>query len=296
MVAFYFAITIAALVFMPTNTWLVIPVVFTLGYFSWICAVLTHNTIHHPIFVSKRLNKMMQVVLTLSYGHPVSAFVPGHNLSHHRFMQKPQDVMRTTKIDTGWNLLNAIVFVPSVALSVYKTDAAFTAKMKEKRPGWYRQLRVEFLALIAVSIAILLIDWQKFLLFFWLPHMIAAFGIIGINYFWHDGCDEDSEYNHSRNFTGKLFGWLTFNNGYHTIHHMKPSLHWSLLPDAHAELVRPFMHPNLEKESLLLYMWQTLIWPGKRITYLGEPVKVDRSPDVSWVTSEPPADASYGAE
>lgn len=40
----------------------------------------------------------------------------------------------------------------------------------------------------------------------------------------HDGCDENSKYNFSRNFVGKWFNFLLFNNGYHTIHHMSPGM------------------------------------------------------------------------
>ena len=37
---------------------------------------------------------------------PVSMFVPGHNLSHHKYLQKPKDRMRTDKLRFRWNLLN----------------------------------------------------------------------------------------------------------------------------------------------------------------------------------------------
>ena len=280
----------------PFTWWLVIPSALVLGYWSWICAVITHNTIHHPIFRSKPLNKTFQVMLTLSYGHPVSAFVPGHNLSHHRFTQKPQDVMRTTKVDLGWNLLNVIAFVPAVALSIMRTDMAFIRAMKEKRPRWYRQLVLEWAILGVVSVALIVLDWRRFLAFFFVPHMMAAFGIIGINYLQHDGCDEDHPYNHSRNFTSRWFGWLTFNNGYHGIHHMQPSLHWSLLPEAHDRLVRPHIDPRLDQPSILAYAWRNFVWPGKRLRYDGQPVEVTKVPDESWLTRELPADASYGAE
>ncbi len=296
MVSFYFALVALAWAIVPMTPAAVIPAMLVVGYFSWICAVITHNTIHHPIFHSKSLNRLFQIVLTLSYGHPVSAYVPGHNLSHHRFTQKPQDVMRTTKVDTGWNLLNAIVFVPAVALSIYRTDAAFMKAMKEKRPRWFRQLRIEFAALGLVTVALLLLDWQRALLFFVLPHFMAAFGIIGINYLQHDGCDEDSQYNHSRNFTGRLFGWLTFNNGFHTVHHEKPSLHWSLLREVHERDIAPHIHPALDQPSLLAYMWRAFVWPGKRVRFDGAPVVADHAPDVSWVSDELPTDASYGAE
>ena len=131
---------------------------------SWIVAVITHNTIHAPIFYRRGLNKLFQVWLSLSYGFPVSEYLPGHNLSHHKFTQKGADLMRTTRVRFGWNILNAIAFVPAVAFSVTLANFEFAAKMGKSRPAWLRQLRIETAAVWTVKAALLLIDWRKALL------------------------------------------------------------------------------------------------------------------------------------
>lgn len=77
-------------------------------YFSFVGAVAVHNTIHCPVFYDKLANKIFQVVLTLTYGHPVSNYVPGHNLSHHQHTQRRKDVMRTSKVQYKWHLLNGV--------------------------------------------------------------------------------------------------------------------------------------------------------------------------------------------
>ena len=82
-----------------------------------------------------------------------------------------------------------------------------------------------------------------------------------MNLLQHDGCDENSEWNGSRNFVGKLVNFWTYNNGYHTIHHIEPGLHWSLLPAEHAKRVAPFIHPNLDQPSLLAYLFRCLLRP-----------------------------------
>ena len=104
------------------------------------------------------------------------------------------------------------------------------------------------------------------------------------NYFQHDGCDETHEFNHSRNFTGSWFNWFMFNNGYHGAHHMKPNLHWSLLPEFHAIHLRPFIHPNLDRDDFVNYLIQTHIYPAKRIDYLGNPIVLrPLTKDIDWV-------------
>jgi len=265
---------------------------------SWQCAIITHNTIHCPVFVKRWMNRLFQVVLTCAYGHPVSAYVPGHNLSHHMYTQQDRDVMRTTKVRYRWNLLNGLLFFPTVGWSIAKNDKAFISRMKTERPRWYRQLILEAVVFVLVSGALLLLDWQKFLLVWWLPHLAAAFGIISINYLQHDGCDADHPYNHSRNFVGRGFNWLVFNNGYHGVHHDDPGLHWSKLREVHERDVAPHIHPALDQPSIVLYMWRAFVWPGRRVRFDGGPV--DPGPpmqDVSWVPEHGlPPQVSLGAE
>ena len=52
--------------------------------------------------------------------------------------------------------------------------------------------------------------------------------IVGFGYVQHDGCDETPSTTTRATSVGELFNWLIFDNGYHTIHHMQPGLHWSL--------------------------------------------------------------------
>ncbi len=297
-VAAYFACVITLWIVHPDNMGLRIAWIGAACVLSWFCAVITHNTIHCPIFEKRGWNKAFQIVLTLAYGHPVSAYVPGHNLSHHKYTQLERDVMRTTKMRFRWNLLNLLMFLPTVAFSIMKNDKAFIGQMKTVRRRWYRQLKLEGAIFTAVSVALLILDWRRALLYWYVPHLWAAFGIIGINYLQHDGCDHEHPYNHSRNFVSPLFGWFTFNNGFHTIHHEKPSLHWSLLPEVHAQEIAPHIHPELDQKSMFLYVWRTFIWPGRRLRYDGKPVELPpKQSDVSWVPAHGlPQDVSLGAE
>jgi fatty acid desaturase len=249
-----------------------LPLTVALCLMSFFCAVATHNTVHAPIFHSKALNRVFQATLTVCYGHPVSAYVPGHNLSHHRYTQTARDIMRTNKLRFRWNLLNQLMFSTVVGPAIFKANADYVRAMRKQRPAWFRQFCVETAVYLTFLIALFVLDWQKFLLFVLIPHQYAAFGIMGINFVQHDGCDPDDTYNHSRNFTGKLINWFTFNNGYHGIHHMHPSLHWSKLPEAHARELRPHLHPQLDRSGLLPYLIEAYVWPGKRMRYDGTPV------------------------
>lgn len=251
---------------------------------SFICAIIAHNTVHTPVFKQRWMNKVFQVWLSLSYGFPVSEYVPGHNLSHHKFMQQREDVMRTSKVNFRWNLLNFLFFFFAVGPGVTAGNYRYKKLMKERLPSWNRQLWAELVAVWGVKLVLVALDWRKALLFVIVPHLFAVWGITTVNFLQHDGTDEKHEVNHSRNFVGKVFNFFMLNNGYHGIHHMHPGLHWSLTPQAHAEQVAPTIHPELLQPSLFAYMFKAFIYPGKRVTFDGKPVlNPDRGPDHDWV-------------
>lgn len=260
-----------------------IPAYLVLMVTSFQGAVSTHNAVHCPIFKQRSLNKVWQVVLTLTYGHPVSSYVPGHNLSHHKHTQSRRDVMRTTKARFRYNLLNLLFFMLACVPSIMRADSSYAKAMRTRHPKWFRQLVIEGVALWAVQIALFVVDWRKALLLWVIPHLYAQWGIVTMNLLQHDGCDETSAYDHSRNFVGKVVNWFTFNNGFHTIHHMKPGLHWSLAPAAHAQLVAPHIHPNLDQPSLVAYLFRTFVLSQRR-TYDGKPyAPTYDGPDEEWI-------------
>jgi len=103
---------------------------------------------------------------------------------------------------------------------------------------------------------LLILDWRRALLFFFIPQQFALFSIQVVNYLQHIETDAYSDWNHSRNFVSKTLNLLLFNNGYHTVHHLKPGLHWSELPRFHAQHVGK-IHPSLLQESWMRYVGHT---------------------------------------
>jgi fatty acid desaturase len=72
--------------------------------------------------------------------------------------------------------------------------------------------------------------------------------VLIFNYVQHVHADEESEWNHSRNFTGKFMNFFLLNNGYHTVHHESPGLHWSETPAEH-EKIKDNIDQRLEEKS-----------------------------------------------
>jgi fatty acid desaturase len=256
---------------------------------SFTCAVITHNTIHAPVFRSKRLERLLHMALTLTYGHPVAMFVPGHNLSHHRFTQTDRDAMRTAKARFRWNVLNQLFFSVVVGGAVFRGNVEYAKHIRRHDRPAFRNLLAQAAVFVTFVAATLALDPLLFVLYVLIPHQYAAWGIMGVNFFQHDGCDPDHRVNHSRNFVGRFVNYLLFNNGYHGAHHMFPTVHWSKLPEVHDRVLGPEIHPSLDQQNFAAYMWRAYVWPGRRLDYRGDPVVLSEPmEDRSWLTEAAP--------
>ena len=268
-----------------------------LSYFAFAASCITHNTIHVRVFHSTRLEGAWLVALSLAYGHPASTFHSGHNLSHHRYTQSKRDPMRTSKVRFRSNTLNVLLFQPLVAADVFRLDVKYLRYARCSRPLLFRQCMLEWAAVLTVTGVLACTDWRRALALFYLPHLFAQWGIVTMNFLQHDGCSlvagapwaqgaaPPRDYNMARNFVGPITNLLTFNNGFHTMHHMMPSVHWHDLPARHQAEVVPFMDPCLDERCMLRYIVRAFVYPGRRVTFDGQSVPLvgeADAPDDDW--------------
>jgi fatty acid desaturase len=297
MVAFVvqnFVLVCCAWRLVPFEARYVAPLVVLLSLSAWICAIIAHNALHCPVFESPALRNAFQIAVTCAYGFPVSEYLPGHNLSHHRHLQKRADLMRTTKAPfVRLNAMNLIWFFPRVAIDVLRQNRRYVAVMSREAPEWHRQLVRESIACWGTTAVLLALDWKRALAFVVLPHLFAVYAITTVNLLQHDGCDENDPLNHSRNFVGALFNWFTFNNGFHGVHHEDPGLHWSELSEAHRQRYHGRIAPALEQPSLLVYLFRTYVLSATRRRFDGTPMgKVVPAPDEDWIPRPRAAEAA----
>ena len=67
--------------------------------------------------------RLFYLMLTIWNGAPAArAYVRGHNLSHHKYLQTRRDIMRTNKVNFGSQALNIIAFFPSILGSIQSND------------------------------------------------------------------------------------------------------------------------------------------------------------------------------
>jgi beta-carotene hydroxylase len=243
------------------------PFIFTWYLFMSVAvSVMTHNHNHLPMWHSKKLNALTDWWLTVFYGFPVFAWIPTHNKNHHRYNNREGDDSITYRVSEKNNFLTLVSYPTISGYYQQKAIMTYLKEMKAKNKEKFYLSISQYVVLVLWIGAALIIDWQKALLFIIIPQQVSLFSVLIFNYVQHVHANEESEWNHSRNFTGFL-NFLLFNNGYHTIHHHTAGLHWSKVPEAHKKIEHN-IDPVLLERSFWWYIirsyFLSVVVPGFR--------------------------------
>ncbi len=233
-------------------------------YLAWVGAylalsagVMAHNHNHCPTFDSRRANSVFGHILSLFYGYPTFAWIPTHNLNHHKFVNRAGDATITWRHTNKHNLL--VAFSYFFVSSYWQSDPikAFIRKARTGNRRLYAQIMFQYalwsgVGVALLGVAMLMHGWKEGLrvwaLASVLPAVFALWAIMLFNYIQHVHTDPWSPHNHSRNFSGRLTNFFLFNNGLHGVHHENPGTHWSQLPALHAAF-EPHVDPRLVHRS-----------------------------------------------
>mgnify|MGYP000030865387 CR=1 FL=1 len=250
----YMAVTTAVFVLMWTMD-SVHPLLYTFYLFlSVAVTVIAHNHNHLPIFRKKLPNTITDYWLTVFYGFPAFAWIPTHNMNHHALNNKDGDYTITYRLTENNHLLMLLLY-PTMS-SAYQQkpirDYLGNLRRNDRKKFWLSVGQYVFLA--SWIIGGLVLDWQKALFYIVIPQQFGLFSVLIFNYVQHVHADEESKWNHSRNFTGFL-NVMLFNNGYHTVHHERAGTHWSKTPELHAA-VADKIDPSLNERSFWWYIFR----------------------------------------
>ena len=223
-----------------------------------IISTIVHNHQHLAMWKVKWLNIFTDNFLTVFYGFPVFAWIPTHNSNHHVHINKEPDYTKTYMASEKNNLLTLLSYPSLSGFKQQKAIGIYLTKLyRENRRKFYFHL-LQIIMLITWILIALLIDWRKALLYIIVPQQISLFTVLVFNYIQHIHADEESEFNHSRNMTGKLLNFFLLNNGLHTAHHISPGVHWSRLREKHDGIAHK-IDPRLNENNFAWYLMRVYI-------------------------------------
>ncbi|WP_194824767.1 fatty acid desaturase [Nocardia sp. XZ_19_231] len=233
-VALWMGMTSAALFVPGTSAWyLAVPLIIVLSLLNLSLTIgVMHMHTHRPLFVSKFPNRVVDILCCLPGNLTAAEMREVHVLNHHRFNDGPGDVTATTGMDKGIGALWYWVRYGMV-VKIHTVRTVFAADPAPRR----RKTRHQFIFDLAVYAVVIGSVWyvagfEKFVLFYWVPFLITQ---VNAGYFaWLSHApargftDEPST---SLNNAGNILNFLIFNQGYHSVHHRYPGIHWSQIPD-----------------------------------------------------------------
>ncbi len=245
----------------PTLSWYLLP---ASCYFAISCGVIAHNHMHRPTLVGKRANSLFANCLSVFYGYPIFQWLPTHNLNHHRYVNRPGDATITWRYTNANTLFVAATYFFVSSYFQGEWIQKYISEARRTKPHVFRRIVGQYvftygthaaMAMLAVYLYGAGQGLRLWALAMGVPAFVALWTLMLFNYTQHVHTDAWSRTNHSRNFEGKLLNFLLFGNGFHTIHHDKPSLHWADAAQEHAK-IRDTIDPRLNEPSLWWYFFR----------------------------------------
>ena len=236
-------------------------------YLAYSAGVIAHNHNHSPTFIDRRYNTLLATWISFFYGYPVFAWIPTHNENHHKFVNGAEDVTSTLRMGQGNGLLAALTFPLTSAAAQVPLIASFLARARRGNPRAYASYAAARLVVFvghaaALGLAIGLhgaaVGAWCYASALGLPAAGALWGLMFTNYVQHVDCDPSSRWRHSRDFVSSWMNFLVFDNGFHTVHHERPGLHWSRTRQAHARIAH-LLDKQLQESSIFSYAFKTYV-------------------------------------
>ena len=240
---FVFALQLTAL-FVPL-LWSII-LIFIVLYCCGTTAAFQHHHGHCAVFKKKKLNQILDSVMSLQSGITPYAWVLHHNIGHHgNYMnQYPQQEHETIDA-SNWtredgSVMSRWEYVWFNRTRMHNRCSDIGQKAQKIFTQYVLFRKIHFVVIAALlGLGFWAGAWlgllTSLILFIGIPQLMVLF-VFETTYDHHSGLFTDDKHEASRNILGTFYNISRLNLGYHTAHHIKPGLHWSDLPEYHSSI------------------------------------------------------------
>ncbi len=216
-------------------------------------ASISHNHHHINIWKNKYLNFLQDYVLSFCYGMTSFSWVAVHNQGHHRYHnEEGKDITSTHSVGDTMSFRSLFLYPVVNIIPFLKYHKTFFSDLE--RPKDKNYFIIQYIIIWSLVALLLFLDWRKTIVLVFIPQIVAICSISIFNYSQHVHTKHDEIYEVTRNFTNPFLNWYLFNCGFHTIHHLKPTLHWSLVPQEQRNI-----DGNIRDELQVQSFWAFLL-------------------------------------
>jgi len=219
--------------------------------------VISHLFTHTPWFHAQWLNGLASILNSVNMGQSAQAYQLTHVRNHHRYNNDRKGLDGTTKdlsstyrdgvgdehaslfkyafggaTATLFSTVKTLLSITRLwSIGIHERELlALTSKSPVKRALQLRQLQLDRTACFLMVLLYVAISW-KWTLACYLPAFFCALALVNVqNYYRHYGAAPENKYADSVSYYGRIYNLLTFNDGYHQEHHLRPLTHWRLMP------------------------------------------------------------------
>lgn len=195
-----------------------------------ICA-WNHHHQHTKTFTWTPLNRLLEFSYALHTGVTTNLWLLHHVFGHHHnYLDQSRDESRWQR--TNGSTMGELEYTFKVAATAY-----YRGFLVGKRyPHHYRTHLIYTGVTLALVLALLIYQPMQAMILFVLPMLCGLLITAWATYDHHAGLPTEDDFTASYNNLNVTFNLLTGNLGYHTAHHYKQGVHWSLLPGLHEEI------------------------------------------------------------
>ena len=224
--------------------------------------VVSHLFTHTAWFRSPSLNRLVSMLNSINIGQSVQAYELTHVRNHHRYNNDQpgpdgltKDLSSTFRGGVDGEHVNVLRYAVFGAVESFVSIAGallsitrlwrvgaheqalltLSAKGAAKRAWELRQVQLDRIAQFAGVCLFLAISWKWFLVCY-VPAFFISLALVNVqNYYEHYGAAPENRYANSVSYYGSLYNRLSFNDGYHQEHHLRPLTHWTQMPRVRRE-------------------------------------------------------------
>ena len=179
-----------------------------------------------------------------------------HVANHHRENDREKDWGSTHTFHHRIELVNYVWYILLTPINFFKGKRKWIRNSSNRAEAVLSNR--ESLMILGSYFIMAILKLESTILYIILPNLLVQFVLVSFNYFQHRNCDPYSRYNHSRNFTGTLLNHLTFNNGYHTAHHLYPTAHWTEYKELHKR-IKHNISEDLIEPNFMEYFFRNVV-------------------------------------
>jgi fatty acid desaturase len=201
-----------------------------------VSVTIGHNHHHHRTFHATAGNLLYEALIFFQNGMSSYGWTLNHNIGHHR-KYKNQEHGSGDRDPYAWlsadgRISGRLDYALRTALHAYGDIWREGRDHPHLRRRWLYAMG----AYGAVLAAMFVHRPAATLIVFVVPMHLLMFALSWVSYAHHVGLYTRDDYAASYSYEGRWANRLSFNNGYHLAHHLRPGLHWSRLPAFHAAI------------------------------------------------------------